>query len=216
MTTVTTPLLDLAGLRELQRRMHGRHPDGDEVRWAHTPGRVDFLGVRELIMDWEEFVRRVDTAPVAALVRGARGPRPHVLEADERGRPLLQLEARAVLAPPIHSAFAGRIRRDVSTVERFEYAEHTISVGLRTVYDSPDRPAQEALMTFGCGPTGRLRLELLSCTRYRRAALLTMDGADRCDWLRTRASIPTFSRSLTQLARRLEHVYQSQADSQLA
>ncbi|MGB7450419.1 MAG: hypothetical protein WA892_15005 [Ornithinimicrobium sp.] len=203
-------------MADLSRRMHSIHPDEQGVRWAHTPGRMTFLGVRELAVSYDDFVRRVDTSRVASLFRGVGGPAPHVLRADAWGRPLLQVEPRAVLALPIHSGYAGRVRSDVGTLERFDYLVHQRKVWLRTLDDSLDRPAQDALVTFASGYEGTLRLEVLTSMRYQTASLLSMQGADRRGWLRGHTSAYAFSCALTHLARRLQGACNATATSALA
>jgi len=201
------PLDAEACLSATRARLRSIRPDERGIQRLHAPGRIDFFGARDLAVGCEAFLSRVDTSRVSTLFRGVAGPAPRVLRDDSRGRPLLQVEPRAVLALPIHSPYAGRVRDDARTLERFDYSDLGRRVWLHTFYDSSDRPDQGALVTMGPGREGNLRLELLSSTRYPRASLLGMNARDRRDWLRSHTSAYAFACSLAHLARRLVEAY---------
>ena len=157
------------------------------MRWIHKEDGAFFYGVRDLDLPFDEFVKRVDVSRVGDCFRDVLGINTQVVQRNEAGRPLLQVERIAALAQPNYAAFLGKDELDVYKLEWMEYGPNDERNWMRTVC-SPNAStrADDGYLAFQRRPDGAgTRIEFVANQSFPLPRVMVMLGLDRWVWFRT-------------------------------
>jgi hypothetical protein len=159
---------------------------------------VQFYGIRNIDLDFDEFVKRVDVSRAGDAFRDVLGINTEVIRRDELGRPTLQIERIAALAQPNYSAFLGKDELDVYKLESIEYGVDEVKNWMRTVC-SPNAStvADDSYMSFKRAPDNKTQIEFVALQQFPLPRIMKLFRLSSWKWFRevlTRAAYRNFWR----------------------
>jgi len=175
---------DTTSLENVKKLLDTVRPNAQGMRWIHKPDVEYFYVERDLDAPYDEFVSRVDISKVGLMFRDVLGITTQVVNRDEAGRTVLQLERIAALAQPNYSAFLGKDELDVYKLERMDYSADEQRNWMRTVH-SPNASAvcDDGYLSF-VRVNGGTRITFLACQHFPIPRLMELAHLDRWTWLK--------------------------------
>ena len=177
---------DIASAVEVHQRLLKVPLNGEGMRWIHKEDGAFFYAVRDLDLPYDQFIRRVDVSRVGDCFRDVLGIHTQVMQRDEAGRPVLQVERIAALAQPNYAAFLGKDELDVYKLEWMAYGPDEVRNWMRTVC-SPNAStrADDGYLAFQRRADGGTRIEFVANQSFPLPRVMVMLGLDRWVWYRT-------------------------------
>jgi hypothetical protein len=167
-------------------RLKSARMNKENMRWTYKEDGAYFHATHDLDIPYDDFVRRVDISRVGDCFRDVIGINTQVLQRDEHGRSLLQVERIAALQQPNYAAFLGKDELDVYKLEAMTYEPDEVRNWMRTVC-SPNAStrADDGYMAFQRRANGAgTRVEFLANQSFPLPRVMVALQLHRIVWFR--------------------------------
>ncbi len=170
----------VAAVEGQARVLEGAPEDARGLRIRTVGGHLHFTATRVLPVDYDAFVEQVEIAGAIRYMNDYLGGSWAVLERDEQGRPLRQVERNVYLPQPNWvSAFGGR-EIDVEKVEILTYEEDRQTICWRTVRSPNDSAdSDDGLVSFTRTPAGQVTVRIFARQRFTLPPAVASARVDR-------------------------------------